>query len=238
MNLFHEKSLAQTIDAVNESLFFGKTIPAKQKKEIANWLASRQGLEGSYAGMITPTPYDFKHGIRVFTGEPMRTKAGTSHILGEESSRLLIKLDVKNGLITDALKKSNQGFEGAIRRSLAMGNTEGRYCCGTCTAAYWRNLAAGGLSKQEKRLAMGMKYLNTRRDGKSATGGRWRSMPYYYTLLALVDVDLPSAIKELQYTAPGLEKLLKQFKISKQELRNQKYENRRKVLVEKVLKMV
>jgi len=234
MKLLYEKSLGETVDTLNESLFFGKIIQAEQKKAIANWLASRQGLEGSYAGMISPTPHDFKHGIRVFTGEPMRTKAGTSHILGEESSRLLIKLDVKNRLITDALKKSNQGFEGAIERSLAMGNTEGRYCCGTCTAAYWRNLAAGGLVRQEKRLALGMKYLNFRRDGK----GRWRSMPFYYTLLALVDVDSPSAIKELQYTARGLEKLLKRFRIMNPALRNQKYERRRRELVERVLAMV
>ena len=89
MKYITKNSLGETVDKVNEALFFGKEITKKQKREIARWLASRQGVKGSYWGMIAPTERDFETGIRVFTGEPMSTGAGTSHILGEEASRLV-----------------------------------------------------------------------------------------------------------------------------------------------------
>ena len=228
MKPLNKNSLAETVDAVNEALFFGKNIPLEQKKEIALWLASRQGVQGSYWGMIAPTPRDFETGIKVFTGEPVTTGAGTSHILGEESHKILLKLGVKNKAVANALDKSNEGFETAMKRAVAAGYYDGTYCCGKCTAAYWQNLAAGGLKYQERRLNKGMKILNKLRDGK----GRWRRMPYYYTLLALSEIDSPLAKKELEYAAPGLEKLLKRIKDKN------KYDMRRRLLIENVLKIV
>jgi len=225
MKLLHKNSLAETVDAVNEALFFGKNIPAEQKKEVALWLASRQGVPGSYWGMIAPTEKDFETGIRVFTGEPVTTGAGTSHILGEESSKILLKLGVRNKAVVNALDKSNKGFETAMKRAVAAGYYDGTYCCGKCTAAFWQNLAAGGLKNQERRLDRGMKVLYKFRDGK----GRWKRMPFYYTLLALSEIDSPLAKKELEYTAPGLEKLLNRFN------ENDKYGKRKKKLVEKIL---
>jgi hypothetical protein len=233
MKFINPGSLSETLDAVNEALFFGRNISTEQKTDIAGWIVSRQGLPGSYWRMFAPTKKDFETGIKVFTGEPMNSSAGISHILGEEASSILLKLGIKNITVATALERSKKGFEAAMKRSLkAASNNEGKYCCGICSVAYWRNLASGGLSKQRKRLALGMKYLNSRRDGKSATGGRWRSMPYYYTLLALSEIDLPSAKKEIEYAAPGLEKLLKRIK------GNDKYGKRRRALVERVLGMV
>jgi hypothetical protein len=228
MKYISQHSLAETVDKVNEALFLGKEIIKEEKKKIAGWLASRQGVKGSYSGMIAPTEKDFETGIRVFTGEPMRTGAGTSHILGEEASRLIYKLGVKDKAVSKAITASNKGFETAMKRNLYIGNKEGRYCCANCTAAYWRNLAAGGLKNQRKRLELGMKFLNKLRDGK----GRWRKMPFYYTLLALSEIKSPLAKRELEYAAPGLEKLLKRFKDK------DKYEKRRRKLVEKILESV
>jgi hypothetical protein len=228
MKLLNNNSLAETVDAVNDALFFGKIIPQKQKAEIAEWIASRQGIKGSYWGMIAPTENDFETGIRVFTGEPIRTGAGTSHILGEEASRLILKLSVKDKAVSEAINASNKGFETAMKRNLNMGNHEGRYCCGMCTPAYWRNLAAGGLKNQKKRLELGMKYLYKMRDGK----GRWRRMPFYYTLLALSEINSPLAKEELRYAIPGLEKLLKRLHDKN------KYEARRRKLFEQILEMI
>lgn len=225
MKFIYKNSLADTIDAVNEALFFGKVITNEQKKEIAEWLASRQGIKGSYWGMIAPTEHDFETGIKTFTGEPITTGAGTSHILGEESGRLLMKLGVKNKETENALRKSTKRFETAMKRWLTAGYYEGFYCCGKCTAAYWRNLAAGGLKNQKKRLDMGMKYLYKARDGK----GGWRRMPYYYTLLALSEIDSPLAKIELRYASPGLERLARRAS------NGSKYQKRRKKLAEKIL---
>jgi len=228
MSYISKNSLAETVDKVNEALFLGKEITKEEKREIAGWLASRQGIKGSYWGMIAPTERDFETGIRVFTGEPMRTGAGTSHILGEEASRLIYNLGIQDKGVSEAVRKSNKGFETAMKRNLNTGGSEGRYCCANCTAAYWRNLAAGGLKNQKKRLELGMKFLNKHRDGK----GRWRKMPFYYTLLALSEIKSPLAKQELAYAAPGLEKLLKRFKDK------DKYEKRRRKLIEKILDSV
>ncbi|KPJ60251.1 MAG: hypothetical protein AMJ46_08070, partial [Latescibacteria bacterium DG_63] len=87
MKLLHPSSLAATIDAVNEALFVGKQIPPAERARTAAWIAGRQGKQGSYANMFAPTPRDFAGGIRVFTGEAVRSNAATAHILGEEASR-------------------------------------------------------------------------------------------------------------------------------------------------------
>ncbi len=92
MNLLDKNSLAKTIDAVNEALFFGYRILETESRRVVQWLASRQGLPGSYSGMFAPTPLDFESGIRLFTGEQITSGAATSHILGEESCRAILLL--------------------------------------------------------------------------------------------------------------------------------------------------
>ena len=97
MGLVKTSSLAATLDAVNEATFFDR-LPAKaQRREAARWIAARQGLRGSYAGMFAPTEKDFTGGIRLFTGERIATGAGVGHILGEEACRALWVLDVTTG---------------------------------------------------------------------------------------------------------------------------------------------
>lgn len=120
--------------------------------------------------MFAPTGRDFREGVRVFTGERMRTRAGTAHVLGEE----------------------------------ARGYAVGRYCCGTCSAAFWRSLAVGGLEHAERRLARGMKELRGARLGD----GKWRTFPFWYTLLALSEIALPAAVGEMRYAAPVCERYL------------------------------
>ena len=78
MGLLHTRSLSGTLDAVNEALFFGKRIPKDESRRVAGWIAARQGLPGSYAGMFAPTSQDYAHGIRLFTGERISTRAATA----------------------------------------------------------------------------------------------------------------------------------------------------------------
>ena len=69
MNLLHENSLGKTLDAINDALFFEKQIPQEEARRTARWIAGRQGLPTSYAGMFAPTIEDYKEGVRLFTGE-------------------------------------------------------------------------------------------------------------------------------------------------------------------------
>ena len=68
MKLVNPKSLAATIDTLNEAFFFGRKLSRSQRIEAAAWIASRQGEQGSYWGLPAPTKTDFD-GIRLFTGE-------------------------------------------------------------------------------------------------------------------------------------------------------------------------
>ena len=45
--------------------------------------------------------------------------------------------------------------------------------------------------------------------GSRKGDGRWRRFPFYYTLLALSDIDLPGAVEEIRYAAPVCEAYLK-----------------------------
>ena len=226
MKLLHPSSLAATIDAVNEALFVGKQIPPAERARTAAWIAGRQGKRGSYANMFAPTPRDFAGGIRVFTGEAVRSNAATAHILGEEASRALILLGVGKAEVRTALSHATAGMLARLRESESAGmSSRGFYCCAMCSCALWRHLGVGGLSGAEARLRGGVKILRTHRSGE----GRWRRFPFYYTLLSLTELDLLAARRELRYAAPACERALKTVR------GEERIAARRRVLLERVL---
>ena len=77
----------------------------------------------------------------------------------------------------------------------------------------------------ERLLTAGVKSLRALRNGK----GRWRVFPFHYTLLALSEMDLPGAAREMQYAGQSLERLLKRSD------GGDKYDGRRRMLAERVL---
>ena len=84
MSVVDTNSLAATLDTVNEALFFGRALSQSDKKKAVVWIAGRQGLRGSYAGMFAPTESDIR-GVKLFTGESTNSMASTAHILGEKA---------------------------------------------------------------------------------------------------------------------------------------------------------
>lgn len=152
MRLVNTRSLGATIDAVDAAFFFGRTVSKSAQTEAANWIAARQGLPRSYAGMFAPTQDDFRNGITLFTGERITTRAGIAHVLGEEACRALILLNVAGAPVRKALDSASEGIMTRLRVCDDRG--PGFYCCGRCTVALWRHLAAGGLDG-ENRLAAG-----------------------------------------------------------------------------------
>jgi hypothetical protein len=225
MRLVKAQSLTDTVDAINEVFFAGGKLAKADRLEAARWIAARQGLPRSYAGMFAPTERDFREGVRVFTGERMRTGAGTAHVLGEEAMRALILLDVPDRAVQAALARAPEGMNARLRDAEARGYAVGKYCCGTCSAAFWRNLAVGGLERAERRLASGMKELRGARLGD----GKWRTFPFWYTLLALSEIALPGAVGEMRYAAPVCERYL-----ARPGTRD-KFTRRRRAVAERVL---
>jgi hypothetical protein len=197
--LIHPTSLSKTVDAVNEAFFFGKTIPAADRRDAARWIAARHALPGAYGKLFGGFPSERESGIRVFTGERI-TSASARHILGEESCRALLLLASRDPKADDALAQAtawmiNRVTQGGLDSPSR--NNAGNYCCGKCTVGLWRNVLAGGLDRQSERLLLGLATLCARRDGE----GGWKAFPFWYTVLALTEMDHQGARTELAYAA-------------------------------------
>ncbi len=221
MKIINPKSLAETLDALNEMFFYERELTNAQRTEIAEWIAGRQGMPRSYAGMPAPTDPDFTRGIRIFTGERVVSGGSIAHILGQEACRALAKLDVHTAKVNKALNESTRGF---FARLTHPGRRAGTYCCGPCTVAYWRHLTAGDLTNVDGELNAGVWDLREHR----TDNGKWSKYPFFYTLLGLIEIDSSMATVEMRYAAPLCEKLLKHPATGK-------YDQRQHDLAERVL---
>jgi hypothetical protein len=219
------ESLAETVDAVNDAFFRRRRLTQASRKELAGRIAERRGKPGSYAGMFAPADVDVRNGIRVYTGELVRSGAAIGHILGEEACRALILLGAGDNTIKEALERATGGMLRRLRQTEDVSKVHGMYCCGICSVAYWRNVMVGGLDRNEERLAAGMVALRARR----TDDGRWRRFPFYYTLLALSEMNLEAALNEMQYAAPLLERYVKR------RVADSRFSERRHIICERIL---
>lgn len=195
----HRKSLSKTVDGVNEAFFVRKTIPATDGREVSRWIAARHAVPGAYGKLFGGFPSERQSGIRVFTGERI-TSASARHILGEESCRALLLLASRDPKADAALAQATAWMINRVTQAgldAPSRNDAGNYCCGKCTVGLWRNVIAGGLDRQSERLRLGLTALQARRDGN----GGWKAFPFWYTVLALTEMNHPGARSELAYAA-------------------------------------
>jgi hypothetical protein len=200
--LIDATSLSRTVDAINAAIFDRRPLSTAERRQVARWVASRQGLPGAYGDTFAGFAAEREKGIVLFTGERINS-ASARHILGEEASRVLRLLGVADRLVTAALDRASEGLMRCLKRAAEdpRHTNPGLYCCGKCSVGLWRNLLAGGLDRQEERLRLGAAHLRSMRDGD----GQWRKFPFWYTVLALSEMDSSEASKELKYAARPLE---------------------------------
>jgi hypothetical protein len=195
------QSLQETLWRLEEVRQGFRTKSAAQVKEALEWIASRQGLKDSYCSLFSPTPQDLSQGVRLPTGEQIKTKAAAMHILGEEALRTLIVWNLQpSASVAEALK----GIDLIIER----GGKTGSYCCYNCTIAFLRTLAVTGTDRADEILQKG---LNTIRKARTADG-RWRGYPFYYTLLFLSEINAPSVQEERKHAMKPAQQLLKRYR--------------------------
>ena len=201
--LIDTASLSETVDGINAAFFDGRTLAASERGEVARWIAGRQGLPGAYADTFAGFPIERSKGIVLFTGERIAS-ASARHILGEESSRALRRLRVRDATVTRALQRADEGMMRCLERAAAdpRNGNPGLFCCGKCTVGLWRNVLAGGLDRHDERLRRGASHLRSVRDDEH----QWRKFPFWYTVLALSEMDSPEARRELKHAAPALER--------------------------------
>jgi hypothetical protein len=201
--LINRASLSRTVDAIDAALFDGRTLAAVERDEAARWIAGRQGLPGAYGSTFAGFPSERSKGIVLFTGERV-VSASARHILGEEASRALRRLGVQDAMVTRALDSADNGLMQCLARAAEdpRKRNPGLYCCGKCSVGLWRNLLAGGLDRHEERLQRGALHLRSMRDDEH----QWRRFPFWYTVLALSEMDCTEARAELKHAAPTLER--------------------------------
>jgi len=194
--VIHHNSLAATLDAVNETLFNGRCLSKAEKEEGARWIASQQVRDGRQEGLFAPTEDDYQEGVRLFTGERLRTKLATRNVLTAEAARALVLF----GAGDDILERTNRWLlKGCFANACAVGE------CAHSAIGLMRYLAVSGLADSVERLNAHIAVLSQHREGK----GRWRRFPFHYTLLALSETDLPAAAEEMRYAAQACERLLR-----------------------------
>jgi len=200
MNLIEPNSIIETTHRINDAFHAQSKLSSTDRAAAAKFIAARQGLPGSYADAFAGFDHEVAQ-IRLYTGERIES-ASARHILGQECCRALRLLDSPAGKA--ALERADAGLSAALNRSAdnKFGRNAGTFCCGKCTIGMWRNVLAGGFDRREERIAMGLKYLKSRRDTK----GGWSRFPFWYTVLALAEIDLPEATSELRYARARIER--------------------------------
>jgi hypothetical protein len=224
-SLVDPSSLSATVDAVNDAEFWQRPLSSSQKRELAEFIAGRQGLPGSYGKLFAPTTKDAAAGFRLYTGERIDPGVGARHILGEEAFRALLLLGIQTHNVQAATTAAWQPFPGWLKGSLA-GNHPGMFCCMKCSCAMWRLLAARRDVQHETFLDTGMKALRKYRDGQ----GGWKYWPFHYTLLTLSEMTIPSAREELLYSATACEQAL-----SRRWSKANPYSRRRRIVMERAI---
>ena len=97
--------------------------------------------------------------------------------------------------------------------------------CAHAAVGWLRYLALTDFPDTERRLEAGLRQVNSLRDAS----GRWKGLPFYYTLLMLSEQDSFAARRELRYASSACEKML-----ALQPL-DELYGQRRKSVLERVL---
>ena len=196
------ESLQETLWRLEEVRYGFRNKSSAKAKEALQWVLTRQGLPGSYLGMFMPTDRDLHRGLKLLTGERIRSSAAIRHILSEEALRTAIVWGLgEASAVGQALKGFDQIMERGARSS-------GRYCCYNCTIAFLRTLVVVKPKDWNQTLEKGLNRIRRAR----TDDGKWHGFPFYYTILTLSEMSTPLAEAELKHASVNAEKLLKRYR--------------------------
>ena len=153
--------------------------------------------------LFAPTEKDLRR-VKLLTGESIFS-AALRHILGEEALRTVIAWNLGS---SSKVKKAKESFVYLLERGEPSAKASGFYCCHKCTTAFLRTLAVVKPDGWRATLEKGVE--NIRR--KRTSDGKWHGFPFYYTLLTLSEIDLPSARVELRHASTVAKKLFNRYR--------------------------
>ncbi len=202
-------SLAETLWRLEEVRMGFAVVPRKEVNEALDWVQERQGIEGAYSvnghKFFAPAERDKKK-VELITGEKFDSTGGTDHILGQEALRALILWGRgEENETQEALKALFSLLE--VEQDFGTPRESGYFCCAKCSVSMLKTISVVKTDDWEETLEEGINKINQNRDDD----GRWGKYPFYYTLLALSEIENESAIGELRYAAENNENLLKRY---------------------------
>ena len=222
MKILNENSLAATIDAVNHAHFNDLKIPKLEAAKTIKWISSTYG--NGYNGGFGLVTNESDKSLYTFTGEPLKSASGR-HIISEEASRAILILNKTARLSAPRnLERVTEDFQNIIPHA-SLDNVPATFCCGPCTVSVWRHIAAGGLPQQKTQISKAMTIL----ESHQKDDGTWRRFPFYYTILALLELNIPTAKKQMKHVLETCEKKLKRVRTSST------FGERRKAVLERAL---
>ncbi|MFX0061537.1 MAG: hypothetical protein ACFFC7_05065 [Candidatus Hermodarchaeota archaeon] len=214
-------SLTQILDEINEVGFYNQDISKIKLENSVKRFCKQQIKSGNNAGMFYVPENDYKIGLRLFTGEKLKTKLATRNIFGQEATRLLRLSNISTEEVQTIIEKADRWM---LKSCYAAD-----YCfigeCAHSAIGFMRYLAVAEPKNTEQQLIKYIELIRKRRDGK----GKWKGLPFHYTLLTLLEVNNLLVIDELRYTLPAIERSLKRTN------NNDKFSQRRRDVMKRVL---
>jgi hypothetical protein len=195
-----ENSLYQTVTDAAAHLFLGGTFVPAERDELAAWILAHQNRQRGFS--FYPMVAERERGIRLLSGERLQTTLAADNAVEMETLRLL-------ALIQPHAPQVQRLFQAAERR--LSGVCYGRVCskgeCAHASLSVLRYHTARGAERSAGMIRRGLEALRGDRTGT----GKWRSFPFYYTLLWLA--ELPDGLDEgarveLSYARGRCERLL------------------------------
>jgi len=218
----YQDSLVKIVDALNESIFYGKEFKKEQQEQALSLIAGRQCRSGPHCGMFEPVEKDRQDGFRLFTGERLHTRLGPRNILSAESARLFVLFGMQNPAFRESHFRVNQKLlNSCFAADLCVVGE-----CAHSGVGFMRYLAAGGTPDSEHRLKEHLRIMSGHRQEQ----GGWKGYPFYYSVLVLMEIDLPEATAEIRHAAHACDKAL-----HRTHKNPDGYQHRRMTLLERAL---
>ena len=215
-----EIGLAETVAQVSHAHFFGEILTQQEAKAAKRLIVSRYGQDipdairkaakphprwASIPKSFNLTEEERRRNPTTFTGEPL-ANASLRMVHSREAARALFIVGAILGdtppealTLCDSVRETATGLK---KQGTPL------FCCGPCTVSVWRLAGIGARVADDGALDHLLSALRTHRDNE----GAWRRFPFFYTLLALLELDHSRANAELEYALPACERKRKGLK--------------------------